>query len=39
MEEVKEESLTRLRQTHSSGGKAVQGGDFANYPDIHPKTF
>jgi len=39
MEEVKEESLTRLRQTHGSGAKVVQGGDFANFPDVHPKTF
>ena len=40
-EELKEESLTRLKATHSKGltDYKVKDGEFSYYPDVHPKTF
>jgi superfamily II DNA/RNA helicase len=37
-EEIKEESLTRLKQTHVSTIQVPQDGEFSSYPEITAKT-
>lgn len=38
-EEVKEESLTRLKKEHTSASQLkAKDGEFSNYPEITPKT-
>lgn len=38
-EEIKEESLTRLKAAHSGSAQyKVQDGDFQHFPEITPQT-